>query len=140
MLPVQLVEPILLGFVHGRLLDRRTPIGCRSRVTRIEPVFLPRSGFVVRPRGRCISTVKVRVGVSHNLVAEGNCVVVRRGEKQLEANDRSAGDELDSAVRNDEPSAKWRSLEITNHAVVVDKAMVGYVLWLEVERSEGTAQ
>ena len=94
----------------------------------------------MRPRGRCISTVKVRVGVSHNLVAEGNCVVVRRGEEQPEANSRSAGNELDSAVRNDEPSAKWRSLEITAHAVVVDKAMVGYVLWLEVERSEGMAQ
>ena len=56
------------------------------------------SGLVVRPRGRRISTVKVRVGVSHNLVAEGNCVVVRRGEEQPEANSRSAGNELDSAV------------------------------------------
>ena len=84
--------------------------------------------------------MKVRVGGCHSSVAESNCVVVRRGEKQLEANDRSAGDELDSAARNDEPSAKWRSLEITDHAVVVDKAMVGYVLWLEVERSEGMAQ
>ena len=84
--------------------------------------------------------MKVRVGGNHNSVAEGNCVVARRGEEQPKANSRSAGNELDSTVRNDEPSAKWRSLEITDHAIVVDKAMVGYVLWLEVERSEGMAQ
>ncbi len=48
--------------------------------------------------------------------------------------------ELDSAVCFDEPSTKWRSLEIIDHAVVVVKAMVGYMLWLEVERSEGMAQ
>ena len=98
------------------------------------------SGLVVRPRGRRISTVKVRVGGSHNSVAESNCVAVRRGEKQLEANNRSAGDELDSAVHDDEPSTKWRSLKIIGHAAVVDKAMVGHVLWLEVERLEGMAQ
>jgi hypothetical protein len=79
----------------------------------------------VRPRGRYISTVKVRVGVSHNLVAEGNCAVVRRGEEQPEANNRSAGNELDSAVCNNEPSAKWRSLKSTDHAIVVGKAMIG---------------
>jgi hypothetical protein len=98
------------------------------------------SGLVVRPRGRHISTVKVRVGVSHNFVVEGNCVAARRGEKQPETNGRSAGNELDSAVRYDEPSAKWRSLKLTGHATVVVKAMVGCVLWLEVERSEGMAQ
>ena len=53
-------------------------------------LFLPRSGFVVRPRGRRISTVKVRVGECHIFVAESNCVAVRRGEEQLEANNRSA--------------------------------------------------
>ncbi len=94
----------------------------------------------MRPRGRHISTVKVRVGGSHSSVAESNCVVMRRGEKQLEANGRSADNELDSAVCIDEPSAKWRSLEITGHAVVADKAMVGNILWLEVERLEGMAQ
>ena len=52
--------------------------------------FYRASGLVVRPRGRRISTVKVRVGGNHNSVAEGNCVVVRRGEKQPEANSRSA--------------------------------------------------
>ncbi len=92
------------------------------------------SGLVVRPRGRRVSTVQVRVGECHIFVAESNCVATRRGEEQLEANNRSAGNELDSAVCNDEPSAKWRSLKITDHAIVVDKAMVGYMLWLEVER------
>jgi len=92
------------------------------------------SGLVVRPRGCRINTVQVRVGECHSSVAEGNCVVVRRGEKQLEANYRSAGDELDSAVCDGEPSTKWRSLKRTGHAVVVVKAMVGCMLWLEVER------
>ena len=52
---------------------------------------LPRSGFVVRPGWRLISMVRVRVGVCHKAVVEGNCVVVRRGGKQPEANCRSAG-------------------------------------------------
>ena len=83
--------------------------------------------------------VRVRVGVSHSFVAEGNCVVVRRGEKQPEANDRSAGDELDSAACDGEPSTEWRSLKLTDHADVAVKVMVGYMPWLEVERSEGKA-
>ena len=53
----------------------------------------------VRPRGRLISTVKVRVGVCQGSVVEGNCVVARRGGEQPEANWRSAGDEPDSAGR-----------------------------------------
>ena len=52
---------------------------------------LPRSGLVVRPRWCLISTVQVRVGESHNSVAEGNCVTARWGGKQPEANARSAG-------------------------------------------------
>jgi hypothetical protein len=36
----------------------------------------------VRPRGRLISTVQVRVGVSRSSGAEGNCVVARRGGEQ----------------------------------------------------------
>lgn len=44
----------------------------------------------VRPRGRRISTVKVRVGECHIFVAESNCVALRRGEEQLEVNNRSA--------------------------------------------------
>ena len=35
--------------------------------------------FSVRPRGRAICRVKVLAGVGHSSVAEGNCVVVRRG-------------------------------------------------------------
>ena len=88
----------------------------------------------MRPRGCRNNPVEVRVGASHNSVAEGNCVVARRGEEQPEVNGRSAGDELDSAACNGEPSTKWRSLEPTDHAVVVVKAMVGCMLWLEVER------
>jgi hypothetical protein len=49
------------------------------------------SGFVVRLRWRLISTVEVRAGESHISVAESNCVTMRWGGKQLEANDRSAG-------------------------------------------------
>ena len=30
--------------------------------------------LLVRPRGRFISTVEVRVGVSHSSVVEGNCI------------------------------------------------------------------
>ena len=47
--------------------------------------------------------------------------------------------ELDSAACDGEPSTKWRSLKLTDHADVVVKAMVGHMLWLEVERSEGKA-
>ena len=47
--------------------------------------------LAVRPRGRLISTVQVRVGVSHISVAEGNCVTARWGGKQPEANPRSVG-------------------------------------------------
>ena len=47
--------------------------------------------------------------------------------------------ELDSAACDGEPSTKWRSLKLTDHADVVVKAMVGRMLWLEVERSEGMA-
>ena len=84
--------------------------------------------------------MRVRVGASHNSVTEGNCVVVRSGEKQLDVNDRSAGNELDSAAGYGEPSTQWRSLKPTAHAGVAVKAMSGSLLWLEVERSEGQAQ
>ena len=47
--------------------------------------------------------------------------------------------ELDSAACDGEPSTKWRSLKLTDYAEVVVKAMAGYMLWLEVERSEGKA-
>jgi len=40
---------------------------------------LLRGAFRVRPRGRAICRVKVPVGVGHSSVAEGNCVVARRG-------------------------------------------------------------
>ena len=40
----------------------------------------------VRLRRRTNSTVKVRVGVSQDSVAEGNCVIARWGGEQPEAN------------------------------------------------------
>lgn len=40
---------------------------------------------------------------------------------------------------DDEPAFPWRSLENTQHAVVADKAMLGHVLWLRIERWEGVA-
>jgi hypothetical protein len=51
----------------------------------------PAGRYVVRPRWRLISTVQVRVGVSHISVAEGNCVTARWGGKQPEANPWSVG-------------------------------------------------
>src|SRR5262245_11802950 len=47
--------------------------------------------LVVRLQWRLISTVQVRAGVCHTSVAEGHCVTVRWGGKQLEANPRSVG-------------------------------------------------
>jgi hypothetical protein len=47
---------------------------------------------------------------TYNIVTEGNCVAERRGGKQLEVNDRSAGDELDSAGHRGELARLWRSL------------------------------
>ena len=49
-------------------------------------------------------------------------------------------DELDSAGCTGEPPAKGRSLKITVHAVVAEKAMSGDITWLEVERQEGRSQ
>ena len=41
--------------------------------------------LLVRPRGQLINRVKVPVGVSHNVVAESNCVIAKWGGEQLEA-------------------------------------------------------
>ena len=88
----------------------------------------------VRSQAHTHSTVEVRAGVSQGPVAEGNCVVARRGGEQPEANWRSAGDELDSAWNDDELAGLWRSLEHIGHAVLACKAMTGSSAWLEVER------
>jgi|GEM_PF-3517766 len=40
---------------------------------------------LVRPQGQLINRVKVPVGVSHNVVAESNCVIAKWGGEQLEA-------------------------------------------------------
>ena len=49
-------------------------------------------------------------------------------------------DERDSAGCGGEPATKWRSLKLTAHAVVAEKAMSGRILWLAVERPDGGAQ
>src|SRR5215813_7664578 len=54
-------------------------------------VWISASAGMSAPVMRHISTVKVRVGGSHNSVAEGNCVAVRRGGEQPEANCWSVG-------------------------------------------------
>ena len=56
------------------------------------PARVPRcKRLVVRPRWRLISTVEVRVRVSHSSVADDHCVTARWGGEQSEANPRSAG-------------------------------------------------
>ena len=46
---------------------------------------------IVRPQGQLINRVKVSVGVSHNVVAESNCVIAKWGGEQLEAKRQSVG-------------------------------------------------
>ena len=46
---------------------------------------------IVRPQGQLINRVKVPVGVSHNVVAESNCVIAKWGGEQLEAKGQSVG-------------------------------------------------
>src|SRR5436190_11127253 len=58
---------------HKQFHDPAQPHG------RNEARLLPRERFSVRPRGRATCRVQVPVGVGHTSVAEGNCVVVRRG-------------------------------------------------------------
>ena len=97
--------------------------------------------LAVRPRWRLISTVGVRVGVSHSSVAEGNCI-------RREAGWGATGGEVSvrrmtNSIRRDvtaSPPAKGRSLKLTGHAGVAAKAMAGGITWLEVERPEGEAQ
>ena len=57
---------------------------------------------LVRPQGQFISRVKVPVGVNHNVVAKSNCVIVKRGGKQLEAKGQSVEPALSVVVRDNE--------------------------------------
>ena len=54
----------------------------------MEPWIPASAGMSARSMARS-SMVKVRAGVSHSPVAEGNCVAARRGGEQPEANWRS---------------------------------------------------
>src|SRR5262245_44331603 len=67
-----------------------------ARVIHEEPLYESTTGCngskrLNRSRGRAICRVQVPAGVSHSSVAEGNCVVVRRGGEQPEENCRSVG-------------------------------------------------
>ena len=76
----------------------------------------------MRLRRRVNSTVQVRVGESHHSVIKSNCVTVRWGGEQLEMNDQSVGDELDSAGCCGEPACVGRSLKtITYVGVAIGK-------------------
>jgi len=78
-------------------------------------------------------------GGSHSPVAEGNCVAVRRGGEQPEANLRSVANA--NPIRRGVAASllvQGRSLESTDHAVVAAKAMIGRTVWLGMEREEGT--
>jgi hypothetical protein len=77
--------------------------------------------------------VKVHVKVSQDLVAESNCVAVRWGGEQLEANWQSVGNELDSVGSVGEPSRLWGSLKHIEYAELANKAIFGTPLWLETE-------
>jgi hypothetical protein len=79
--------------------------------------------------------VEVPINVSSlNIVAKGNCVVVRRGGEQPEVNDRSVGNELDSACCRDEPPSERRSpVSFGRHARLSTEDDKG---WLETERLE----
>ena len=79
--------------------------GARPAATAFDSAPSLPEALLVRPRGRLISTVEVRAGVSHSSVAEGNCV---RREAGVESNRRRTvgpqDDEPVSAVCRGEPA------------------------------------
>jgi hypothetical protein len=92
----------------------------------------------VRLRWRTVCAVRVRAGVSHDPVAEGNCVAARRGGEQPEANWQSVGDEPDSAVWRGEPAHLWRSPK-TVGPVEDGEANEGRAPWCGWGRNAGKA-
>jgi hypothetical protein len=86
-----ILHPPGLAMRMARPQRRGEGIGMAHRQTVAQTPDRGWKPLPVRPRGRLISTVQVRVGVSRSSVAEGNCVVARRGGEQPEANCRSAG-------------------------------------------------
>ena len=74
---------------------KRFSRGCKPRPASSFDYLIPGGGQalpdcqaepdLVRPQGQLINRVKVPVGVSHNVVAESNCVIAKWGGEQLEA-------------------------------------------------------
>jgi hypothetical protein len=77
--------------------------------------------------------------VCRDRVAEGNCVAVRRGGEQPEANRQSVGERIRFGVN------PWRACWIsakpgtTEGAETTDKAAFGRIAWLGAEWREGKA-
>ena len=90
---------LMPNHLHGIIVIH--PVG----VTHAQVVGATHASPLVRPRGRLISKVEVRVGVSHSSEAEGNCV---RREAGVESNRRRTvgpqDDEPVSAVCRGEPA------------------------------------
>ena len=72
---------------HKALRENTCPIASGDYSTPCDK----RSLSFVRPQGQLINRVEVPVGVSHNVVAESNCVIAKWGGEQLEAKGQSAG-------------------------------------------------
>lgn len=90
----------------------------------------------MRLRRRVNSTVKVRVGESHDSVIKSNCVTARWGGEQLAMNDQSVGDEPDSAGCGGEPAWVWRSPKIDLDVAMAAKTIKERIKWLGMEWSE----
>jgi hypothetical protein len=98
----------------------------------------------VRPRAHPISEVKVLTKkIVHQLVADGNCVVKRRGGEQPKAKESSVGDELDTAGASDQ-TASYVEVQICRRGRrlvglrgSVQKRQREVFRWVETEGSEG---
>jgi len=90
----------------------------------------------VRPTGRLNSVVEVRAEVSHDLVAEGNCVAARQGGEQLEANWQSVGNEPDSAECCGEPAGLEAKPGNTAHGCDGEKGCAGGTTCMGTECQE----
>lgn len=62
----------------------------RSIYCKMFPVALAKAG-AVRPQGRLVGSVQVRVIVGHSNATESNCVIARWGGEQLEVEEQPAG-------------------------------------------------
>ena len=73
----------------------------------------------MRPQGQLINRVKVPVGVSHNVVAESNCVIAKWGGEQLEAKRQSVEPTLSVVLKDNESDSAGQgaaSLRVSDEA------------------------